>query len=220
METGIIFILENEEIVHSWFDLQLKQLAELSICPAVPKRHLISEVAGMDGQIDLTPVFGPVRFENRTITAGFEGQDQNYDEWCEVCSRTYNALHGKYARIVMDIDQDWYWDGFLTVTPEKEAIVYSHMEISMDVYPYKFRQNEYLKKASVTDGSRMILINDRMPVRPEIASDADIQVTVNGKTYDLTNGANRAEFELTEGENVLEFTGTANVEIRWRGGSL
>ena len=217
--TGITFILDDQRQIHTYFDLKLLQLADITISPPSPKRHLITEVLGIDGQLDATFLFGPVRFENRTITAPFEGQDQNYDEWCEVCSRTENALHGRHAQIILDIDPDWYWDGFVTVTPTKEAIVYSEMEICMDVFPYKLRRQEYLMKAAVTD-SQLTLKNDRMPVCPVIVSDADLQVTVNRNTYSLTEGRNEPEFELTEGENELEFTGSGNVEISWRGGSL
>lgn len=219
MDTGILFILDDGTQIHTYYDLNLRQLAEVIKGPAVPKRHLITEVMGMDGHLDATLMLGRVRFENRTIVAGFEGQDQNYDEWCEACSRAENTLHGRQAQIIFDIDPDWYWDGFVTVTPEKEAIVYSHVEISMDVYPYKYRRQEYLMKAAVAD-STLILKNDRMPVCPVIVTDADLQVTVNGNTYSLTEGRNEPEFELTEGENVLEFTGSGNVEISWRGGSL
>lgn len=219
MYTGVTFILDNSRQIHTFTDLNLKQLASIVKSPAIPKRHLITEVMGIDGQLDATYLFGPVRFENRTITARFEGQDQNYDEWCEACSRTENALHGRHAQIIFDIDPDWYWDGFVTVTPTKEAIVYSEMEICVEVYPYKLRRQEYLMKAAVAN-STLKLKNDRMPVCPVIVTDADLQVTVDGKSYDLTEGRNEPEFELYEGENVLEFTGSGTVEISWRGGSL
>lgn len=219
MNTGITFILDDGRQIHTYYDLQLLQLADLTISPATPKRHLITEVLGMDGQLDATSKLGPVRFENRTILAGFEGQDQNYDEWCEICSNIGNTLHGRHAQIEFDIDPGWYWDGFVMVTLEKEAIVYSYVEISMDVFPYKLRKQEYFKAEAVSD-SVIKLLNDRMPASIVIVTDTDLQVTVNGNTYDLITGRNEPDFELTEGENVLEFTGSGNVEISWRGGSL
>ena len=135
MNTGITFILDDGTRIHTYRNLNLKQLADLQISPAVPKRHLITDVPGIDGCIDVTKFFGGVKFENRTITAVFEGQDQNYDEWRALCRKVENALHGKYAKIILDIDQNYYWDGFVTVTPVKEAIAYSEMTITCDVKP-------------------------------------------------------------------------------------
>lgn len=215
--TGITFILDDNRQIHTYFDLKFLQLAYLEISPPSPKRHLITDVLGVDGYLEVRS--GPVRFENRNIKTRFEGQDQSFDEWCEVCSRTENALHGRHARVILDIDPDWYWDGFVTVTPTKEAIVYSEMEICIDVFPYKLKLNEYLKKAAVNN-SLVVLINDRMPSCPIIVTDTDLQVNVNGNTYELKTGRNEPEFELIEGSNVLEFTGSGNVEISWRGGSL
>lgn len=220
MDAGITFILDNGTQIHTYQDLNLKQLADITISSPVPKRHLITDVMGMDGQLDVTSKFGPVRFENRTITAGFEGQDQNYDEWCEVCGKVANALHGRHAQIILDVDPDWYWDGFITVAPKKEAIAYSYMEIGMDVCPYKLHRNEYLKTVAISDIATVKLVNDRMPASVVIVADTDLVVVTNGNSYELIAGRNEPDFELSEGENVLEFTGEGNVEISWRGGSL
>lgn len=138
MNTGITFILDDGTRIHTYRNLNLKQLADLQISPAVPKRHLITDVPGIDGCIDVTKFFGGVKFENRTITAVFEGQDQNYDEWRALCRKVENALHGKYAKIILDIDPNYYWDGFVTVTSVKEAIAYSEMTITCDVKPKQY----------------------------------------------------------------------------------
>ena len=137
MDTGVAFIIGTKRY-HTYRDFGLKQLAELEISPAVPKRHLITNVPGMNGHIDVTEFFGGVKFENRTIKAAFEGQDQDYEEWCSLCRNVENVLHGKYAKIILDIDKNYYWDGFVTVTPSKNAIAYSKMTITCDVHPERY----------------------------------------------------------------------------------
>lgn len=222
MNTGITFIMDENinRIYHTHYDFDLKQLADLTITPPEAKRHLIEDVLGIDGNIDITTHFGPVRFANRTITAVFEAQDQSYDEWCEICSRIYNSLHGKMAsRIIMDIDPEYYWSGWVTVTAVKEAIVYSEIKISMEVYPYKIRKDDFIMKAEVSDSS-ITIRNERMPSTPKIVSDSSLVLYVNGKSYEIVEGENLPDFELYEGENTLTFEGTGTITIQWTGGSL
>lgn len=220
MNTGITFTLDDGTSYHTYTDLNLRMLAEVIKSPAVPKRHLITDVLGIDGYLEVQN--GPIRFENRNITARFEGQDQNFDEWCEACSNVENALHGRHVQAVFDIDPDYYWEGFVTVTPTKEAIAYSEMEICIDAYPYKIYKNGFLKTVTIgASGTTVTIAGSRMPYAPVInASNGNMTVTVDGAAHKLISGDNQMDFELYEGDNTLTFSGSGTIKISWKKGML
>lgn len=137
MTTGAIFII-NDKTYHSYYDLGLKQLANVFIGKPEPKRHVIEDVPGIDGTLDITERFGEQRYNNREIHLFFETQDTSYDEWMKIISKISNALHGKKGKIILDIDANYYWKGYIAVEDlEKTSIVYSEVEIVIDAYPYK-----------------------------------------------------------------------------------
>lgn len=175
------------------------------------------EIKGMNGSLDATDNLG-VFFEDREISLTFDHLG-NYESWNTDMMELCNYLHGKKKKVVMNHDSEYYYEGRLWVKPSKTNEILGTVTITGRMYPYKLRRNEYLKKAAVSN-SILKLINDPMPASPVIVTDTDMQVVVNGDTYNLTTGWNEPEFELTEGENILEFIGTGNVEISWRGGSL
>lgn len=220
MNTGITFNLDDGTKYHTYSDLKLRMLADVIKSPAVPKRHLITDVLGIDGYLEVQN--GPIRFENRNIMARFEGQDQNFDEWCEACGNVENALHGRHVQAVFDIDPNYYWEGFVTVTPTKEAIAYSEMEICIDAFPYKISVQEYTKSVTATtSGATTTIEGSRMPYAPVInASGSNITITYDGVAHKLVSGDNQMEFELTEGNNSIKVSGSGTAKIKWRKGSL
>lgn len=221
MDTGIKFII-GSKTYHTYSNFGLRQLADLEISPPEPKLHIIEDIPGSDGVIDLTEHFGVIRYKNRTITANFEAQDQSYDEWCTICSNVHNALHGQVAQIIMDIDPKYYWEGRLTVTPTKDAIVYSEIEISMDIFPYKKKILDTVIETSINQNNKTVTVtNSRMPSQPVITVSSAVSLSFDGETYSLKSGDNSPDFELLEGENVLTFTGqTTSVIVKWKEGSL
>ena len=207
---------------HSFKDLMLMQTSDFEISEAIPKRHLIEEVWGIDSKLDYTESFGPVRFDNRTITLNFDILDRSLSEWWEVGGCIYNALHGRNIQLIFDSDKDWYWTGFCEVNWAREENIISHVQLIIDAFPYKKTVTKYLKRLTVAAGRTSVvsISNDRMPSVPTITTTLDADVTYDTNSYHLLSGENKADFELLEGITELKFVGGGTIIIEWEGGRL
>lgn len=220
MKTGVTFIRDDGKILHTYYEFGMLQLADVKINPPTAKRHIISDVPGADGQIDITKEFGPIRFENRTIKTSFEGQDYNFDEWVRLCEKVWNELHGVYCKMILDIDPEHYWEGFVSCETVKDAVALSEMTISMDAYPYKRKINRYHAEYAINGSSTVTVESDRMPTSPYFTASSEMIVRYGEYTQTIGQDETQAEFEIVEGENVLQFTGKGTVIIEWEGGLL
>lgn len=216
METGVTFIVDGK-IYHTFYEFGYRQLAEVVNTLPKAKRHLITDIMGMDSVLDLTEQFGPVRFNNRTLTVKFEGQDMTFDEWAEVVSRVSDALHERYAKIILDIDPDYYYYGLCTVSPSKKALAFSELDITVDAFPWKRRISKYI--LNVKAGTHEVF-NDRMPASPDITTTGYMNLEYDGKVYEFNAGTTKADFEFLEGSNQIRVTGSGTMTITWEGGRL
>lgn len=220
---GITFKIGDKEY-HTLRDLNLLWLSDLEITSPEVKRHTIDDIHGSDGVIDVTECFGPVRYKNRTITAKFEARDTNYDEWGSIRSDVCNKLHGQKARITMDTDPDYYWEGRISVSPSKKRITHSDVEIIIDAFPYKRKILYSSVKSTINPNNKtMIILNSKMPSQPTITVSSAVSLSFGTEVYALKSGDNTPDFELLEGENVFTFSGQTtniNVTVKWEEGSL
>lgn len=218
---GVTFVIDGTTL-HSYRDLRLLQLQEIEIPPPSAKRHLISGVLGLDSAIDLTNHFGPVRFENRQITLTFEAQDKSHTEWCSTRSTVENALHGRTGKVILDIDPDYYWSGFIAVTASKTDLYHSNIVVSIDAFPYKRKLLETIASLRVpgTTGTATVTVDGRMPVRPVATVSANCSVLLNGISYDIEKGSSEVDFSLVPGTNSLKITGVSTIDLSWEEGSL
>lgn len=221
MKTGITFKV-GDKTYHSFTSFGLRMLANVDIPMPEPQLHLISNIPGVDGVIDVTQSFGKLRYKNRILTMRFDHMDGSYDEWCNVCSDITNAVHGRLGRVVLDVDPDYYYEGRIYITPEtKDNIVMSDLTITLDAFPYKINATDGSWSGSVSAGATVVLCNDCMPSSPIVTTDAQITVTIAGNDPEtLDAGTHQMDSELAEGNNAVKITGTANVSIQWRKGRL
>ena len=221
MKTGITFKIGNKTY-HSFTSFGLRMLADVDIPMPEPQLHLISDIPGVDGVIDVTESFGKLRYKNRILTMRFDHMDGSYDEWCKVCSDIANAVHGRFGRVVLDVDPDYYYEGRICVIPEtKDNLAMSDLTITVDAFPYKIKVTDGSWSGSVNTGTTVVLGNDSMPSSPIVTTDAQITVAISGndpETFEA--GTYQMDAELVEGNNAATISGTANVSIRWRKGRL
>ena len=221
MKTGITFKV-GDKTYHSFTSFGLRMLANVDIPMPEPQLHIISDVKGMDGNIDVTGSFGKLRYKNRTVTMRFDHQDGSYDEWCELCSDIANAVHGRFGSVILDVDPDYYYEGRIMVIPEvKEDIIMSDLTITIDAFPYKISVADGTWSGYVSNGTTVALGNDSMPSSPIVTTDAKITVKISDNDPEtLDAGTHQMDSELAEGNNAVKITGTANVSIQWRKGRL
>ena len=221
MKTGITFKV-GDKTYHSFTSFGLRMLANVDIPMPEPQLHIISDVKGMDGNIDVTDSFGKLRYKNRTVTMRFDHQDGSYDEWCKLCSDIANAVHGRFGSVILDVDPDYYYEGRIMVIPEvKEDIIMSDLTITIDAFPYKISVADGTWSGYVSNGTTVALGNDSMPSSPTVTTDAKITVKISDNDPEtLDAGTHQMDSELAEGNNAVKITGTANVSIQWRKGRL
>ena len=216
--TGVTFVREDGKLFHTFHEFGILQLAKVEMTPPNAKRHIIDDVPGADGQIDITSEFGPIRFSNRLIRTSFDGQDFTYDEWVKVCEKVYDALHGRYCKMILDIDPEYYYEGYVSCSSSKEALETSEMEIEMDAFPYKRRNTKYHAEYQVSGSRTVTIMCDRMPTAPIFTASNTMTVEYDEYMQSISNDETEAEFEITEGENELTFKGNGKVTIEWDGG--
>ncbi len=218
-------------------------LISISISSPEAKTKVV-EIPGGDGYIDLTEAFGPVRYKNRTIICSFILIDRRPEKWHEVSSQIKNYCHGKKMKVIMDSDPGYYWEGRLFVESVKEDQIYSSIEITMDVFPYKYEQTNslepwkwdpfnfssgvirYIGEVNITasDNALLILKGNMWSVPKFFVTQCstDFSVTYEGQNYPLKTGVNRFPQILVGGDKdvTLHFSGTGKVKVEYRGGSL
>lgn len=209
--------------VHSYIDLHLIQ-QKVDVQPAEPKLNLI-EIPGADGAKDLsTQPAGRVVFKDRKITwtfALYPGEN-----WSAKHRQVSGALNGRYCRITLDSDPEYYYLGRLAVKSYNISNQLRQIIVEASCRPYMLRQQETRVQVSnlSTTYRTLDLVNDRMPVIPIITVSAETTLRWNGGTFTLAPGTHKVlDIELQEGVNKLEAkttTGTGSITLLYQEGAL
>lgn len=227
MNTGITFIV-GSNTYHTYTDFNLRQLADITIGMPSPKTHVIDSVPGLDGPIDLTEAMGRLRYDNRQLSFVFESQDTNYDEWAVICSRVASAIHGHYAKVILDTDPGYYYEGRVSVDGiQKTELVSSEIRISVDAKPYKKQVNAASTNYTLRNETKQITIEnpDIMPMRPVIETNGACTAWLQGSSDVIPVGVGETELdlEIDKGSAVLNVKTTlssVSITIYRRGGRL
>ncbi len=199
------------------------------------------DIPGADGALDLTEAItgGDVKYKNRSISLEFEVEDEDFYRWSVIVSEVANYLAGQKMKIILDNDPYFYYIGRLALDVEKTEKSESKLVLSGEVEPYKYERYSSLdewvwdtfnfevgiireyKNIRVENSYELLIPGLRKRIVPIIECSAPMRVSCNGKNYELKAGRNKVfDIWLGEGENVLIFTGTGNVSVEYRGGSL
>lgn len=199
------------------------------------------DVPGADGTLDLTEAMtsGDVKYKNRPLSLEFEVEDKDFYRWSVLISEIANYLSGQRMKITLDNDPYFYYIGRLSIDVEKTEKSESKLVISGDVEPYKYELyssiedwvwdtfsfetgiiREY-KDMQVEGSYKLFIPGLRKRIVPVIDCSVPMQVSHEGKTYELKAGKNKVfDIWLGEGGNILVFMGTGQVSVEYRGGSL
>lgn len=208
--------------VHSHRDLHLIQ-QKADVQPAQPKLNLI-DIPGADGSKDLSTMpAGRVTFSDRELTWTFALYPS--DDWHTKHRQVSGALNGKYCKITLDDDPDYYYLGRLVVSDYAVDRLLRQITVKAQCRPYKLRQAE--TTATRTFGTSfvtLLLTNDRKPVVPTITVTAETTLRWNGNDYVVAAGTHKIlDIELQEGVNNLEAkvaSGTGDITVIYQKGAL
>lgn len=221
---------------HSYDDFGLI-LTSVTLPNPKPKTYEL-EVPGADGSMDLTGLFGAVRYHPRTINLTFAFSGGHWRRHAKN-SEVANALHGQKMKLILDDDASYYYVGRVNYKEWKVDKSIGTLEFEVIADPYKYELQSSLDdwlwdpfnfdtgiireyKNIRVDGSHTLNIPGlKKPVTPVIISNAAMTVTFDGKQYDLRTGEQKIYgITITEGDNYLTFTGNGTISIDYRGGIL
>lgn len=209
---------------HSYRDFSLI-LISLTIEQAQAKTEYI-DIPGGDGQLDLTESFGDVKYSNRKLTAEFQTKLRHqafYNKFEEIV----NAINGRCIKVVLDEDENFYFEGRVSINEYKSNEKIGSIVIEVDCEPYKMENHETINSFVLTGEEKEVyLFNLRKRVSPSVVvsnvpAGQDIQVAFESYSFKVGNGTFEVpELELKEGQNCIKLTGIGNIQFKYRRGKL
>lgn len=238
-----IVIDGTEREFHTYDDWDL-YITNTDIIGEPEQNIILIDVPGSNKIVDVSEVLtNRITYKSRKIKINLAGTREK-TSWDNVMSSIRNSIDGKRCRIFFDNDPYHFWLGRVSVNGFESVLRLGRFSITMDADPYKYDFNlstdpwlwdpfsfidGVIKQEGGynVEGSKTVEIpSGQMLVSPEFVvsnmTSSTFTVTVSGKTYSLSVGRNRIPEVLVNGDNAVEmtFTGTATVQIVYRGGSL
>lgn len=202
-------------------------------------------IPGRDGLLDLSDVVtGRPTYSGREIHILLAGH-RNKVNWDSVISTFRNNINGKICRLTFDNDKSYFWKGRIEINDFESALNLGTFQVDIpnaDPYkydvlssadpwlwdPFNFQTGVIIQaQATIITGSGSVTVpQGHMPTCPTIVVSNKISGTFNlvydGVTYPLTVGNNKIPAVMVGGDQsvTLDFTGSATVQIVYRGGSL
>lgn len=202
-------------------------------------------IPGRDGLIDASEVVSGRRIYTKRELAFELGGIRNRHNWDGVISALRNEIHGRVCRLTIDNDEGYYWRGrvfiqgfdrfrdlgtFTLAVPNADPYKY---DVTSSVEPWLWDPFNFETGVITQTGSETIvgsgsveIPHGHMLTCPEIiVSDklsTSFTVEFEGTTYELSQGTNKIPSIMVGGDSVavLNFTGSATVQVAYRGGSL
>lgn len=180
------------------------------------------QIPGKSGSVDYSEALtGYVTYGDRVIDMVFELETVSESEYISKLSSIMNLLHGKRVSVILDTDPDYQWDCRLTVNNERQNQRYCTITISGTAYPYKRKNADTVIEEALT-GTAMEIVcsNTAEPVVPLVEAENAVQIQFGSKSFSLSAGESYLEAVFLAGDNVLTVTGTGDIKISYREGSL
>lgn len=193
---------------------------DVIISGAEPKLMQI-EVPYANGILDMTDIFGDVRYQNREIEMTFSIPYME-DHWA-VYSRINNLYNGQITKITFSADPEYFWEGRVYVGELSCNEGRWMFSMTANVYPYKKKIEITTHTGVANEAGRVFhCMSGRMPVTPEIEARGPMTVQFGNITENIPKAGvyTFASIVFTEGDNVLTFTGGNTVIITYQEGNL
>lgn len=180
-----------------------------------------TSIPGRDGVLDYSKALtGFVMQNNRTLTVSAYVKE-TYAEYLERHSKILNSIGTDIVKIVNDADSGFYWQGRPSVEYNNIDAVHSEITITCDVHPYKRKIHETVVSRDLTGAEAQIICkNLAEPVVPTFETSASMKIIFGKKSFNIQSGQHILDLVFGPGDNVLKVTGTGNIKIKYREGSL
>lgn len=204
--------------LHTYNDFGLIQGKKTLGSPAVKKYHL--DIPGADGVLDMTEFHGEPTYEN--VKHKFEFSiAAPHSEFPSHFSKVKNALHGRKGRIILDDDPSFYYLGRADVSDFTDEKGIGHIVIECDCEPYKYKLQQTIVTATISETETVVLTNSRKRAVPEITTTAAMTIAFGDGIWTTSAGTYTIpELELVEGDNLVTVTGAGEITFAWVEGSL
>lgn len=178
------------------------------------------DIAGADGTLDLTEVFGRVRFMDRTFTLDLRVFNLDQDFHSTITTFA-NAVHGKRVKITFSDDPGYYYYGRVDVDTVSPLVFVGVVTVFITAAPWKYKTNVTSVTEEVTTSKKITLTNDRMPTIPTITVDAEMSLAWGTNTVTLSAGTHTVlDLELQQGNTSITVTGTGTITFAYQEGAL
>lgn len=206
---------------NSWLDYNII-FETFTNTPPEPNLVLI-DIPYRNGSLDESDYFGDITYKDRTLSMTFL-IPYNVDDLHGIYSRVLNELHGKRRKIVISADENWYYEGRLSVGDLSNQSEFWGFSITATVDPYKYRDVRAIYNIREV-GQTINIYNDIMKTVPEIISNKDIDLRFNNKTLHFTKNARIVDPDwiLKPGNNiftVISFIEGTAIQVSYREGRL
>lgn len=192
-----------------------------NIGEAVLRTNYIT-IPGRDGYLDLTDVYGETNYDNRTLEFQFDLFDEP-STWWQTYDEIKAYLHGKNRKIILDVDNGYYYYGRCSVSALTHEKTVAHITITCNCDPYKMLINETTVQENVSEGDIITLNNLYKKVMPVVESTGNIIFKFNNTNFNISEGTSfqSPDFTLGEGSNIVEIvSGTGTLKFTYREGIL
>lgn len=202
-------------------------------------------IPGRNGMLDVSnAITGRTTYKKRELSFSLGGIRER-NSWDSIISDIRNKINGKICRIILDNDETFFWKGRVFVEDFDRMRDLGQFKLSVpDADPYKYNVDTsadpwkwdpfnflngiitFMSEIHISGSGSVDIASGNMYVSPEfVVENMESQtftVTYKGKTYSLSEGTTRIPPILVNGAEkvTLTFTGTADVSVIYRGGSL
>ena len=203
------------------------------------------KVPGRTGLIDASEAISGRRVFTKRALAFELGGIREAKTWDAVMSIGRNRVHGRICQLTIDNDPAYYWRGRVYLEnfdrfrdlgrftlsvpcadPYKYSVISSAEPWLWDPFNFETDMITYIGAVTISGSGSLTIPHGHMPTTPDIVvsdkTSTNFTVAVGGITYALSVGSNKIPSILVGGETevTLNFTGSAKVQVVYRGGSL
>lgn len=138
-EHSVTFINEDDVSKNSWTDFLLVPTSRPVV--SLPEgQEFTQEIPGRNGKIDFQNYIVPQTvFKNRIGEFEFliDHDNDNYRSWTTTKNEIVDFMHGKWLRMILEDEPDFYYEGRFYIKEWKNNSDWSTLTISYDLDPVK-----------------------------------------------------------------------------------
>ena len=205
MYNNVIFTrLSDNKTKESYNDFGLLLFPfELEI-PEVQTNYI--DIAGRDGNIDLTEVLGQINYKNRDLNLTFTVCG-GAEKTAEIYILLAVFLHGQRMKIVLPSFEDYYLIGRCSIGNLDRAKKTEQITITANCEPYMYKHEITEVTETIARLPYEVIINNlQMPTTPRVTTTNNVVMNFENADYSWSEGEHlNISIVLKEGENIFTF---------------